>query len=100
MKFFYHNGFMLDPAEQQQMKLIRALTGFALEDFGQNLIQYFYKEKYLLEDNIFVYVKALITLLTTLLTFFKLGEVPTFKTRKKFTKKVKSDFYSSIPQTK
>ena len=70
---FYFDSFEIDLQKQQQLKLIRLVLGYAMENSGQNVIQYFYQEKYMIQIDLFVFVKAAITLGTTFSNLFKLG---------------------------
>ena len=72
-RMFYFDSFEIDLQKQQQLKLIRLVLGYAMENSGQNVIQYFYQEKYMIQIDQFVFVKAAITLGTTLSNVFKLG---------------------------
>ena len=58
--------FELSPHEQVTYKFIRLILGYILEDSGQNIIQYFFKEKYLMGADFFVYAKASIKIAATL----------------------------------
>ena len=73
MRYFYNDDLLLSEQEQQRLKIIRLVLGYALEDLGQNVIQYFYKEKYLLQADPFIFIKALITLTSSSFAVYKLS---------------------------
>ena len=81
----YVDSFNLTIEKAQQLKLIRLLVGWILEDSGQNIIQYFYQEKFLLQLDLFVLVKVGIALLTTSMTLFKSGSCQSKNSQKKTT---------------
>ena len=69
---FYRQGLVISQNDQQKLKLLRAVLGYVFEDSGQNIVQYFFKEKYLLEADVFIFVKALVTLGSATFTLYSL----------------------------
>ena len=74
---FYRDSLLISRRDQQRLKLVRVVLGYAFEDSGQNIIQYFFKEKFLLEADPFIFLKAFVTLVSTSFTLYSLVKVMT-----------------------